>query len=510
MAIPAVAVVFWYGIWSFVAFGAYAIASGASGPQALEGPLAAALLGVTLYWQLSPMVSASLGASLDLRKLLVYPVPHSRLFFIEVLLRLTTAIEMLLVLSGGLAGLLLNDALVRGWTGAARMIAAVALLVVFNLLLAAATRSAMERILSRKRVREAAVLAMVMLVAAPRALMEAGFSFDRFAWLLQGSGWHWLPWSAASQVLTGGPLPLLTLLLWCGAAYLFGRSQFERSLRFDADAARATAVRARPERRRWSERALEVFATMMPDPLAAGVEKEVRALSRSPRFRMVFMMGFTFGLLVWLPMIFGRSSGGFMTGHFLTLVSVYALALLGQASYLNAFGFDRSAAQIYFVAPVPVRQMILAKNIAAALCIVLEVLLVTGVSLIFVPIPPARVADAFLATAVCALYLLSAGNLMSVKYPKAANPERVGQSDPARRQGLVFLLFPLSVAPLATAYGARYLLGGGAFYLALAVMGSLGFTLYWTSTRRAAEIAVRRRETFIEELSRGGGPVDSG
>ena len=44
------------------------------------------------------------------------------------------------------------------------------------------------------------------------------------------------------------------------------------------------------------------------DPLAAIVEKELRSLARTPRFRMVFVMGFTFGVMVWLPMILGRGS----------------------------------------------------------------------------------------------------------------------------------------------------------------------------------------------------------
>jgi ABC-2 type transport system permease protein len=508
IAVSGIALIIWYGMWSLVAYGAYVMARGASTPDVLEGALARGLLGVALYWQLSPMVSASMGASLDLRKLLVYPIPHSRLFFIEALLRLTTGVEMLLVLAGGLSGLLLNDALAPGLGGAARMSATIALFIGFNLLLAAGTRSLIERALARRRVREFVVLAMVILVAVPRLLVESGVTLERFAWLFRGSGDFWLPWGAAAQLLLGAHLPFLTLAAWCSGAYLFGRSQFERNLRFDADAARATVVRLQEQRQPWSERVYRLPSMILPDPVSAAVEKELRVLSRSPRFRMVFVMGFTFGLLVWLPMVMGRRSGGSMSGHFLTLVSVYATALLGQVSYLNAFGFDRSAAQVYFFAPVPLGQVIIAKNIAAVSYICFEVLLVTGVSLMFVRIPPGRVVEAFLATAVCASYLLAVGNLMSVKYPKAANPERVGEGNPARRQGLIFLLFPLTITPLLLAYGARHVLqSDAAFYLVLAVVGSLGATVYWISTRAAAQIALQRRESIIEELSRGSGPI---
>ncbi len=64
---------------------------------------------------------------------------------------------------------------------------------------------------------------------------------------------------------------------------------------------------------------------------------------------MVFVMGFTFGVLVWLPMALGRG-GARRSGseYFLVMVSLYALAMLGQVTYWNSFGFDRSAAMFYF------------------------------------------------------------------------------------------------------------------------------------------------------------------
>ena len=43
---------------------------------------------------------AATGASLELRKLQAYPIPVSQLFGIEVILRITAAIEVVLVLNG--------------------------------------------------------------------------------------------------------------------------------------------------------------------------------------------------------------------------------------------------------------------------------------------------------------------------------------------------------------------------------------------------------------------------
>src|SRR5437667_10747227 len=90
-------------------------------------------------------------------------------------------------------------------------------------------------------------------------------------------------------------------------------------------------------------------------------------------------MGFTFGLVVWLPLIFGRSDRHSAAAeNFLTMVCLYALALLGQVTYWNSFGFDRSAAQAYFVLPAPFSRALVGKNLAAAIFVLLEMLAVTA------------------------------------------------------------------------------------------------------------------------------------
>src|SRR5262249_34092086 len=85
----------WYGIWTFVAFLAEDFLASPGPGNLIHRGFPAGLMFVFLYWQLTPMMSASLGASLDLKKLLIYPVEHRKLFVIEVLLRLTTGAEML-------------------------------------------------------------------------------------------------------------------------------------------------------------------------------------------------------------------------------------------------------------------------------------------------------------------------------------------------------------------------------------------------------------------------------
>ena len=74
--------VLWYGFWTALAVVAEALAAAPGLRTQIERWLPLGLLAVFAYWQLAPLASATLGASLDLRKLLAYPVPRRSLFLV--------------------------------------------------------------------------------------------------------------------------------------------------------------------------------------------------------------------------------------------------------------------------------------------------------------------------------------------------------------------------------------------------------------------------------------------
>lgn len=487
--------------------------SSAGSSDAIRRWLPIGLLIVFLYWQVAPIVSASLGASLDLKKLLIYPVPHRKLFVIEVMLRLTICAEMLLLLGGSMIGLLRNP-IFGGIRASPRVIAPFLLFVLFNLLLATGLRNLLERLLTHKRLREILMLVLVTSAALPQLLIATRARSGRLGhFFSEAPGGFW-PWTAVARIALGQEIFFSSsvLIWWTVAAFLFGRWQFERSLRYDAQ---ATGSRSTITNERAGSR-LEAFYRLpglfLPDPLAAIVEKELRALSRTPRFRMVFIMGFSFGLIVWLPVTLGRQGQGssVVADHYLTIVSVYALTLLGQVSYLNTFGFDRSAAQIYFSVPVSIRKALAGKNVAAALFILVEMLAVTLVSALFrIRVPAGKIVEAFVVTAIVGVYLLATGNLSSVHFPRAMNPERVSQGGAASRmQALIFLLYPVALLPVFLAFWARYVFGSDLiFYLILTFAAILGAAVYWIAMDSATQAAVERREKILMELSRSEGPL---
>ncbi len=248
------------------------------------------------------------------------------------------------------------------------------------------------------------------------------------------------------------------------------------------------------------------------DPLAAIVEKELRSLARTPRYRMVFVMGFSFGLMIWLPLILGARSDGHsvLADHFLTVVCVYALTLLGQVSYWNCFGFDRSAVQIYFLAPQPLRATLVGKNIASLAFIYLEIAILTAITSLFrVGLGAGEVLETLVVVAVSALYMLAMGNVSSVQYPRGLSPTRVSQGGASSRfQALVFLFYPVALLPVGLAYLARYAFNSvAAFYAVLGLAAAIGAGVYSMAMDSSVRAALTRRERMIRDLTTAEGPV---
>ncbi len=495
----------WYAGWAALAMLVAAVAAKPGGDVLLRVHLASALMFAAAYWQLAPILTGSYGGSLEIGKLVAFPVRVERLFWIEVALRLTNAGEVLLLMAGLAVGMARNPA-VKFKTAPA----ALALFCLFNLLAAAGLRQQVQRWMQRRRLREVIAGLLVAAAALPQLLMVAGVPAP-LRRLGQTAGGAWWPWSVTARLALGdSSLGAWTALGgWVLAARFYARRQFARSLRLDAD---ATAQRGtkNPSPGRL-DAIYRLPSRVLPDPLGAMVEKELRSLARSPRFRLLFIMGFTFGVVIFLPMVLsGKTKGGFPGAHGLVLLCAYSLLLLGDAVFWNIFGLDRAAARAYFLYPAPFSRVLAGKNLAAGVFLLLEITAIIAVwALLRLPVNGGIVLEAFLVTATMCLYLLAAGNISSVGYPRPVNPERsMGSAAPGRLRGLLLLLYPLLAAPVLLAYGAWYAFGSRtAFYSVLGLVGGVGAVLYRLSLESAAAWAERDRERFVAALSDGGGPL---
>lgn len=519
---------FWYALWTALAVfiaGVLRHPDQLRSTPALDFPnlLSGGLLLVFAYWQVVPLILVSSGMSLDLRRLIVYPISDAQLFWMEVLLRLTTSFEMLIVLGGVAVGLL-------GHSGASVWaILALPGFILLNLLVGVAVKDLLTRLLAQRGWRELVVLLFVSLAALPQYLSAFGIP----GWmrgLLKMAPPVWLPWSAtAGLLLTRAQVlqPVVTLLAWLLVSYLFSRWQFARSLRFDREVSKA-AEAAAPR-----SGLIEYFYCLprriLRDPLAALLEKELRFLSRAPRFRLVFLMGFSFGLMIWLPIAMGgmgpSSRSGFLADNFLTVVCIYALTLLAEVAFWNHLGFDRAAAQLYFLAPISYRTVIIAKNLAGFAFLLLELVAIFLVMLgLRLPLQPAQFFEAIAVTLVLGLFLVSVGNAGSTMYPRPIDPSQSWRSTSAGRfHTLLLIFYPLASAPILVAYGARYVLRDKqifwgqshfspsipAFYAILLLGVGIGLAIYQAVLEFSATRAERDREKIVSALSATAGPVAS-
>jgi len=468
-----------------------------------------AMLAAFLYWQVVPVFLASTGMSIESRKLMVYPVPEKQLFLIEVLLRMSTGIEVLLLLTGVFFGLLRNPE-IPAWAPFTLII-----YVAFNLYLSAGIKDLIGRLMEKKGIREVAVLVLVILMVSPQMIALMGLPPGVKAALVSFNQ-SLFPWGVAAGLAMGKNLlrniPLS--LIYLGLAIWFGRWQFHRSLHFDVDAARAQSGHGgTTSGANWTAWLFQWPRSLFRDPLAALIEKEMQSLARSSRFRLVFFMGFTFGLVVWLPLAFGRrglTQSGPIESNFLTWISIYSVMMLGEVALFNSFGFDRLAAQFYWIAPVPMRTVLLAKNITASVYVFLELIIITTVCLLLrLPLSPIKIAEAFAVTIVLAIFFTALGNLGTVYYPRPANPQNSWRARGGSKfQIWMLLAYPLLGIPISFAYLARYAFGTQwAFFAVLGLVLLVSAAFYHVAMDTAVAAATERREIILSALNEGEGPI---
>lgn len=501
----------WYGGVTVFAFFAATGIPGIKSTNTLATVLGSGLFFATLYWQFVPVILATTGVSLDLRRLIVYPVAPINLFFIEVLLRVTTGIEVLILLAGGAVGLARSP--IVPWWGVFALLPFCA----FNLLLSAGVRDLLTRLFGRRGVREIVVFGFVLLSALPQLIVTL-FPPDRWKGFYQQYGhripdFPW-PWRVTARLASGdfGLVLILSILAWVALAAWFGYTQFQCGLRWDAAAVlsreRATAS---PHAQSFAESFFQWPSRLLPDPLGALVEKEIRSLVRAPRFRLVFFMGFSFGLVIWLPMILRRNgTNGVFGENILVWVSLYAALLLGEVLFWNSFGFDRTAVQAYYVMPVRFRTVLLAKNITAVFFLLLEVTIVTAIVLLLrLQFPLSKVPEAYAVTMLLCLFLLAIGNLASLHYPRPVDASQSWRrSSSGKIQGLLLIFYPILAIPVALSYLARYAFDSNwAFYAVLSSAFLVAGMTYWVSLDASVQAADNRKEAILTALSSGDGPI---
>jgi ABC-2 type transport system permease protein len=493
-----------YGLFASFGWALMLFFSAADDTGRFLSVLSGLLLIIAAYWQLAPVISASFGAAIDLRKLMAYPIPTSKLFLIEVLLRLTTCVEMLLVVTGICAGLMRNQA--YGMKVAPFILCGALAFTVMNILVSAGIRHWVERFFLKKRFKEIFFVILALSGLAPQLFfyfhVKHPLALLRFA----PSQILW-PWATPAHLMLQDRI-LISILVaggWICASLLFSRRQFELALRFDG--ASVKKVRE-PERAGISEKIFRLPSRFLPDPLGALVEKELRTLTRISRFRMAYGMSCIFGFVMIAPQMRILPKGSGFLQFALPLMALYGLLMLGQITYWNSFGFDRSAIQGYFSWPIRFRDALIAKNLTVMVLIIPQFVLVTMVAVgLRLPSSPGKIIEALAVVAIAALYWFPLGNMSSVRMPRAMDPDKMNQMG-NKMQALSILAAPLVLIPIVLAYWARSVFQSNIVFAGLlAIAAVLGGIFYFVGLESAVKSATERRESMLIELTRADGPL---
>lgn len=469
--------------------------------QMMMRVLVVVLFGVAAYWQLAPIITVSFGLALDLKRLLIFPIRPNQYFLIELLLCLPTSVEAICISLGIMAGLFANP-LISNWL----VLATGVLFLLFNLFLNVALRALVAKVAVKRIWRELVLVFFLMLVITPQLLLTT--QNDNKNWLERLTAFdshNVLPWSAAANAFAGAGMPasLISLGVWALVALAGARGLFFRSLHAEAE--------SQPEKKKGEDsarvhadirsRIAGALGRPFPQPLSSLIEKEFLTFMRSPRFLTVFVMGFTFGIVVFLPMALNAGDGsGFVSRNFLTVVTAYAILLMSETAFWNVFGLDRRAAQVFFFAPVTLQMVFAAKNIVAFFIIGVQVFVISLVcALIGVPVTLAGIAEALVAAVVLTINMFAVGNQSSVRYPAGVDPDQSwNTASKAKFRIVLMLLFPIISLPTSLAYLARYAFNSdGAFYGGMAIAASIAVIFYLVSLDSAIEYAKAKREHLV-------------
>jgi ABC-2 type transport system permease protein len=125
------------------------------------------------------------------------------------------------------------------------------------------------------------------------------------------------------------------------------------------------------------------------------------------------------------------------------------------------------------------------------------------------PLNPLRFGEALSVALVLSIFLLGAGNLLSVRQARGVNPDNSFRRGAAGRvQAMLFLVYPIAFIPAGLAYLARYAFDSQlAFFGVLLFDAVLALAMYKVALDSAVATADARKEQMIAALSQGDGPI---
>jgi ABC-2 type transport system permease protein len=475
---------------------------------------------VAVMWIMWPIVTAGVDDSSELSRFATMPIRPVRLFLASSLAALIEprALVFYPVLFAAAYGFASGHALPLPWAG---MLAGTVAFALFNVAWGRVGLTATLNVLRHRRSAEIMgggfLLTLFGCALVPpldtswltAAASGATLSVDKidlriveaallvFSILPSGS-WGLSVLASASDV--GLVTAVVVTYATAYAALGFGIA-FVLLLRFYAQTARAGGgmVRA-PTQARASFTSSSLFGVLL--------ERELRDLLHNPKVRLLGALPFFLTILLKLVQaraVIGAVAGAHTDVWIVALLTTYGGVVLAANFAQNAFAYDGAGLYLLFAAPVPLRQVLLAKNVAhgAASVAVGLLLFVFYAGYVHTPSLPDAVA-ALCTLSFQVLVILAVGNLLSVYAPRKfhAGLQRRDRVPPLTTAGGIvaaaLALVPLKLA-LWSAPGVPLSLGRALLLLASLPLGA---ALYVALLGPALRRLESRREAVLSAITR--------
>lgn len=415
------------------------------------------LVVLTGLWLLVPLMTATFGDSVDAARLRRYPLTSWQLVVVDLIVGAGDPWTILFypLLAGIAAGVAIAEPVAL-----ATALPGLLLLALFCLATLRVIQRLVSGVFASRRRREIVIVVFILLLLTPQLVIlwvdrngqrshlpedpqeqVARMRERAEAWLEVVA---WTPPVLAVRALAGAeeqgtPSALAGLagvLAWAGIAVWVARRQLDRDFAGIAEgrAARTARTRGGPS----TTRGLSVGLPGLTPHQAAVVEKEMRYVYRSPRALVTTVVPPVAAVLLAAGM---PGAGPALAGSGFRLVGVTAYMLVaGLQLTANAFGLDRHGAKVYVLAPVRVRDVLIGKNVVAALVFAAQlVVVVVGTWILGGGLAADSVLMAACAAVVGLPLFLAAGNMLSTVFPKGVDPGSI--SGQGSRAGILVSLF---------------------------------------------------------------------
>jgi ABC-2 type transport system permease protein len=217
--------------------------------------------------------------------------------------------------------------------------------------------------------------------------------------------------------------------------------------------------------------------------------------------------GILYGLImpIFLVLIFASkfaSRSGSSSMWVFPAAVAYTLLAICPLSY-NSLGLEATGAQLYFIAPVRIRDILLAKNLLGVVMALFEVLLIFVIISYMAGLPSLQTALAALFWAVGTLAInMIFGNRRSISAPKRIDSQRMMRRQASQASGLIAMAVMMVASGVAAGLFALcfWLHQLWALVPIFAIFAAVGVGFYLQSLKTIDQYALDHREELLVEL----------